>query len=318
MTTPNRKDITFPVSRLLAGSLTDPQTTDAEGKPLVVKSGPNQGKPAVRFFFAIGIAKNADKPHWAHEPWGAIIWAIGHASFPGGQAQRPDFAWKITDGDSTVPNKKGIAPASRDGYKGNWIVSLSSGFAPKAYNADGSAPIDPAGIKRGYYVQVAATVDGNESPNQPGMYINHSMVSLQGFGVEIHSGADPTKAGFGQGVVLPAGASATPIGQFTPPVPLPGAPAAAAGLPPPPAIPGAPAAAPAALAPTAVVPAPGFVPAAVPLAPPPPPAAAPAAPTTKVLTGKAQADAPNVTYAQFIAQGWSDAQLVAAGYLLAA
>lgn len=311
MTTSFRKDITFPVGRLLQGSLTKPQTTDADGKPLVVKSGPNAGQPSKRWFFSVGFAKNEGKPHWGNEEWGGIIWAIGHACFPQGQGQRPDFAWKITDGDSTVPNTKGVAPASREGHKGHWIVSFSSGFAPKAYNADGSAPIDPEGIKLGYYIQVAATVDGNESMQKPGMYINHSMVSLQAFGPEIHTGADPAKAGFGVGVKLPPGASTAPVGQFTPPAPLPGTPATAGSPPPPPAIPGAPAFVAPPAAPTAVAPAPGFVPAPVgPAAPPPPPAA-------KSLTGKAAAEAPGVTYAQFVAQGWNDAQLIAAGYLLA-
>ena len=38
-----RTNFTTPVGRLVMGSLYKPQTTDADGKPLVVKSGPNAG-----------------------------------------------------------------------------------------------------------------------------------------------------------------------------------------------------------------------------------------------------------------------------------
>lgn len=316
MTTPHRKDILLPPGRLVMGSLVKPQTTDADGKPLVVKSGPNQGQTRVNYFFAVAIPKTPGVTHWASEVWGAEFWAIGHATFPGGQATRTDFAWKIVDGDSAIPNKKGQKPCDREGYKGHWVVSCSSGFAPKCYNADGSATLDAAAIKLGDFVQVNTTADGNESTNQPGIYINHNGVSFQWAGKEIYVGTDPSSVGFGKGVVRPAGASAAPTGSFTPPVP-----AVVQGASPPapvaPAIPGATVVIPAPAAPTAVVPVPGFVPAPVaPAAPPAPPT--PVIPMGKQLTGKATSDHPGITYAQFIAHGWNDQQLRDAGYLLAA
>ena len=40
-----------PVGRMVMGSLYDPQTKNAVGEPLVFKTGKNQGKPRVNYFF---------------------------------------------------------------------------------------------------------------------------------------------------------------------------------------------------------------------------------------------------------------------------
>lgn len=288
-----RTNFTSPVGRLLMGSLYKPQTTDAEGHPLVIKSGPNAGQPKVQYFFAVGFPKNPGETHWGQTPWGATIWKVGHEAFPAGQADAPTFAWKIVDGDSQVPNRKGIKPCDREGYPGNWVVSFSSGFAPKIYNKDGSAPIvEPDAVKLGYFVQVNADVDGNNSQQQPGVFINHSMVALSAYGPEIYVGPDPTTAGFGA-AALPAGAMAAPAPAFTPPAaPIPAA--------------------------TAVpsFPVPTFAPPAA-AAPPPMPQAAPnpaflavpqipAAPVHQMLPA-----ANGATYEQMIQAGWNDALLVA-------
>lgn len=300
-----KQNLLTPTGRLLAGSLYKPQTTDADGKPLVIKNGANAGQPTQRFFFALGIKKGAES-HWAETPWGAIIWQTGHAAFPQGQAQSPTFAWKVVDGDSQVPNTKGVKPASREGYPGHWVLSFSSSYAPRVFNSNGSAPIPEVdAVKLGYFVQVAGSVDGNDSPMKPGVYLNHSMVALQGYGPEIVVGPDPTKVGFGGGAA-PAGMSSAPVGGMTA-VPVaagaPVAPPPAAAAPPPAT---APAPAPVA-APVAVVPAAGFAGA-------PPPPAAPVPPTP--AKGWAMAPKANgVTYEAFRAQGWTDRQLIDNGYM---
>ena len=165
-----RTNFTTPVGRLVMGSLYKPQTTDADGKPLVVKSGPNAGQPKVTYFFALAIPKNPGETHWSQTTWGYTIYKAGAEAFP--QAcQAPSFAWKVVDGDSTIPNKKGIAPITREGYKGNWVISFSSGFAPKIYNNDGSqAIVEPDAVKLGYFVQVNADVDGNGSNQNPRLF----------------------------------------------------------------------------------------------------------------------------------------------------
>jgi hypothetical protein len=212
-----RTNFTTPVGRLVLGDLYKPQTTDAEGKPLVCKSGPNIGQSKVVYFFAVAIPKNVGETHWANSPWGAIIWKVGHDAF-NAVADSPVFAWKIVDGDSPIPNRAGKKPCEREGYPGNWVVSFSSGFAPKIYNRDGSSPIvEPGAVKLGYYVQVNGDVDGNGSQQQPGVYINHSMVALSAYGPEIFVGPDVASVGFGT-APLPPGAMAQPPEAFTPPV----------------------------------------------------------------------------------------------------
>lgn len=203
-------NFTTPVGRLLMGSLYTPQTTDAEGKPLVNKSGQNVGQPKVQFFFAVGIAKGPEQ-HWSQTPWGQIIFNEGRTAFP--QAHMaPAFAWKVKDGDSTIPNRVGKRPIDQIGHAGHWILYFTSGFAPKVYNRDGTAAIvEKDAVKPGYFVQVNANVAGNGSVQQPGVFLNHSMVALSAYGEEIIVGPDPTAAGFGQGA-LPAGAMTAPVG----------------------------------------------------------------------------------------------------------
>lgn len=339
-------NITSPVGRIVMGSLYDPSTTDAEGKPLVVKTGPNAGQPRVNYFFALAIPKGPE-PHWAHTPWGQQIWNVGNQAFPNA-AQSPAFAWKIEDGDSQIPNKKGRKPIDNEGWRGHWILKFSGGFAPKVYQQEGAGYVQVMQkdfCKPGYFVEVAFSVDGNGSQSQPGVYINHSMVCFRAYGPEISFGPDVASAGFGQSA-LPAGASMTPPAGA---IPMPQAPAAAPAMPGlPPALPGAPAGympppvpgmpagipqapgvapaplpqggfapmpsapVPGAPAPIPVTPNPGFV-----QVPPPAPApmAPPAAPPIPVRQMTAAAN--GVTYEAYVAAGWSDAQLVQNGMMLA-
>lgn len=205
-------EILTPVGRLVQGSLYKPQTTDIENRPLIYKNGPKTGQPRVEFWFALAIAKNGEK-HWNQTPWGQIIWKVGQAGFPNGQANSPTFSWKIKDGDSTIPNSNGTKPCDQEGFLGHWILSFRSSFAAKICNSDGSQLLlDPDIINTGDYVQVFGNVSDNESAQQPGIYLNHLIVSLAGYGTRISSGADPKSVGFGQHP-LPAGASPIPVSQ---------------------------------------------------------------------------------------------------------
>lgn len=302
-------DLLFPPGRFVQGSLYKPNTTDAEGRPLVVKTGPNAGQTRVDYFIAVAIPK-AGEQHWAHTPWGKQIWDLGHGEWPNGQAQRPDFAWKIIDGDSTIPNKNGVKPCDMVGHAGHWVVKFGGGYAPKIVNRDGSAAIiEPDAVRPGYYVQVFGNVSSNESTQTAGLYMNHRIIALSAYGEEITYGPDAAAVGFGQGA-LPAGASAVPLGGMTPPVttapPVPGgAPSPATASPP---VPGAVATPP----PPVPTPAPnnGFVQNAA-GAPPPPAATAPpppAAPARVMLPA-----AGGVSYEAHIAAGWTDATLIAHG-----
>jgi hypothetical protein len=318
------KSILTPTGRIVYGDLYKAQEKDADGKPRLIKNGPNAGQPATQYAFGLAIAKNPGVFWWA-EPWGAIIYAQAVAAFPQAvanavaeiQAGRDGgkfFAFKVMDGDSTIPNKKGRKPSEREGYPGHWIISFASLYAPRVFNRDGSqALVEPGHVKCGYYVQVEGTVAGNESSQNPGVFINPRMVAMQGFGTEIVSGPDASTVGFGGGPA-PAGMTAAPPGGMPAAPGAPGTPAApTVAAPVAPVVAAAPTAAPP--PPTAVAPNPAIL--AAPAAPPPPVAAAappppPAAAAGPVLTAKAPA---GVTYAQMIANGWNDATLRQHGYL---
>jgi hypothetical protein len=281
---------TTAVGRLVQGSLYKPSTTDMEGKPLVIKTGPNAGQARVDYYFAVAIPKGTET-HWSMTSWGKVIWDVGHRDWPAGQADAPTFAWKIRDGDSTIPNKAGTRPVDQEGFKGCWVVSFSSSYAPKLFTTMGQkTPVpytEDGAIRPGYFVEVAANVAGNGVALNPGVFINHSMVNLRAYGPEIVFGPDPEDAGFGASP-LPAGASLTPLGATTPP------PVTTATAPPP-----------------GVTPHTAF--AFGPAAPPPPPAAAPPPPTASARRMTAKAG--GYTYEALVGQGWTDATLVQHGYM---
>jgi hypothetical protein len=316
----------FPPGRLVQGSPYEPNTTDADGKPLVTKTGPNAGQPRIEYYNAIAIPKTPGVTHWAHEKsddpnvgaWGMNLWNAVAKMWPNGQYQRPDFAFKITDGDSTIPNKKGNRPCDATGFPGCWVLKFGGGYAPKIVNANGSELITEVGaIKLGFFVQMYASISSNKSDQSPGIYLNHRIMALTGWGPEIINGPDPSSVGFGAGP-LPPGASSVPLGGMTLPgngslPPPPGAP-----LPPPGVASLPPAGAPAIPAPppntafsagvTGAPPISTAPPGAV--IPPPPSLAPPPPPVGPTMTAKAEGR----SRADFV--GWTDAQLVEHGYML--
>jgi hypothetical protein len=303
MTQIQATSFTTVTGRLVWGDLYEPRTTDYDGNPLTVKSGPDTGKLTQRFEFGFAVKKNPGEQHWANSALGAIIWAQGHKDHPAA-AQRPDFAWKVVDGDSTIPNRKGNKPCDKEGFPGHWVFTFSSTYAPRIVNANGSAYIlEKDAVNPGDYVQVAGSVAGNTGAT-PGVYLNHNFVALQGHGEPIVNGPDPKTLGFGGGP-QPAGMSSVPVGSMSAPPVTPVPPQTVVVAPPiPPAAVPAPAAAPAPVV-TPVVPHPGI------LATPTPPPVAPAAPVGPVMTAKAN----GTSYAAFIAAGWTDETLRANGYL---
>jgi hypothetical protein len=274
------------VGRLVQGDAFKANTKDHMGNPLTVKTGANAGQPREDFFLALAIPKT--DAGWAELD--QMIKAVAAAGFPqffpqgpNGQCSHPKFAWKITDGDSQQPNSKGSRPCDREGYPGHWILKLSSGFASKVYQRNDAGQLaevtDPAALKRGYYIRVYGSVAANGNTQNPGVYLNHSMIEIVAFGPEIVSGPDANDV-FGAAPALPQGASTTPAAPATPIAP--------------PATTPAPAPAPAA----GVAPAPDFL-------TPPPPAAAPAPAKRMAPNGVAY------TEEQLAASGYTPEQIQA-------
>lgn len=283
-----RVDLLTPVGRLVQGSLYNGSNTDAENRPLIYKTGPNMGQPRVNYWFSVAIQKKGEQ-HWNQTEWGVKIWNVGQSGFPQGQANSPAFAWKIIDGDSAIPNTQGNKPCDNEGFLGHWILKFSGSFAPSLYNENGTLALtEPNAIQLGDFVQVYGYVEDNKSTQQPGVYLNHSMIARAGYGTRIIAGADPKSVGFG-GSPLPVGASSTPIASFAPPVVNAVSPVMA------------PAVAPAPIAPAPMTPPPAYPE----ILTPPAPVAA------KVLTAKAN----GATYEQLISVGWTDDLLVQNGMM---
>lgn len=321
-----RVNITSPVGRVVMGNLYVPNTTDFDGNPLVFKTGTKIGQPRVDYFFALAIPKGAEQ-HWASTEWGAKIWAIGHQAFPQA-AQAPSFAWKIEDGDSVIPNKKGRKNVDTEGYKGHWVIRFSGSMAPKVYRSEGNdvvAEPTPNYIKPGYFAQVLFNVEGNGNQNNPGVYLNHDMVCFRAYGPEIAFGLNVAEAGFGA-APLPAGATLTPPPSA---IPMPSTSPNAQGVGVPPyggsvsAITTVPA------VPIPVVPNPHFlqvpppnptlgVTASIAAAPMPPAPASPSSiPTLPPVPAGPQmtAKANGISQQAYLAAGWTNESLVANGYM---
>jgi hypothetical protein len=337
-------DILFPPGRMVGGSLYKVQDKDAAGKPRVFKSGTRIGQPNPVYYFSLAIPKTAaDNGHWANTPWGNQIWNIGHAGYQRiAEHLRADtIAWKVTDGDSTTPNTKGVKPCEREGYPGHWVLNFSSGYAPRIYHflpgAEHPVPwLDVDAINAGDFIEVQGNIECGEPDSlNPSVFLNHRMVCFRGYGQRIILGVDVATVGFGA-APAPAGASLTPVGSAIAPPP-PGVPAAGT-----PVIPGAnpgyhthvaPPVAPVG----AVVPSTGYpqptgappIPGAP--APAPMPAAAPLIVTSHPGILQAPIVAPPVAAAprytmlqpalgntreQLLAQGWTDQMMVSNGLMV--
>lgn len=315
-------NILFPPGRLIMGDAYKGSDKDDKGQPRLVKSGPNKGQPLTQYFVGVAVPK-AGEANWWDTAWGQQILGVGAQAFPN-IYQNPTFAWKIENGDSTTPNKKGRKPCDMEGAKGHWILKFSSGFAPKVFvqPSAGTFVEDSSGnlIKPGYWVQVSGNVAGNNSSESPGVYLGHSMVLFVKQDAVISSGPDAATAFAGAAVSqLPAGAA--PV--------MPGMPGMPAAAPVAMAAPSMPAATPVAVAPNAAflqppgAPAAPTMPGAAPAAAMPMAAPVPAAPAP-LPTPAAPAAGPVLTPAgvatgytleQYRAGGWTDDQLRASGYI---
>lgn len=227
--------------RFVQGSVDEPQTKDAQGNPRLVKTGPNIGQPNPQFFVAGAVRK--DDPEWPAF-WNTLVTQAA-ADFPnlfpqgpGGACVHPQFSFKVIDGDGLDQNGK--SNSDKEGFAGHWVVRFASSYPPRCFHVGRYHPHEQiqekGAIKRGYFIRINGTVEGNGNAQRPGLYVNLDMVELAGYGPEIVSGPDASAA-FGAGpTALPAGASAAPVGApATGPGPGSGGPVAGpAAAPPPP------------------------------------------------------------------------------------
>lgn len=308
--------IQFPPGRIIMGNVYKGSDKDDKGQPRVVKSGPNKGQPFIQYFIGVAIPKAGEQAWW-QTTWGQQIMGVGAAAFPN-IYQNPSFAWKIDDGDSQVPNKRGKKPCDMEGARGHWILKFSSGFAPKVYaQPQPGVFVEQKDeiLKTGYWCVVSGSCSGNGSTESPGVYLGHSMLLFVKTDAEIQQGPDAASAFAGAIVsqALPAGAAAMPFAAPAMPMGAPGLPTAAPAMMP------APAAAPVPVTPNPAFPGlPGAaaapaMPMAAALPAPPSMPAAPVAPAAPVMTAAGLAT--GHSYAAFRANGWTDDMMRQAGYL---
>lgn len=286
-----------PVGRLVQGDPFEAQTKNMQGQPLMTMSG----QPTQRYF--IGVAFRKDDPAWP--ALYAKLVDSARSAFPAlfdaaGNCTHPRFSWKVADGDGIDDNGK--SNANKEGFAGHWILKFSSSFAPRCFHAGHYQPHeqiqDPHAIKRGYYVRVAGSIEGNSNPTKPGLYVNLNMVELAGMGAVIQTGPDAGAVFGGAPAPLPVGAAPLPMHAGSAPVAVPSMPAVPQ-------------------MPVVVPPNPAFlagpqvpqVPAVPQVAPAPMPAPAPMGPQMTAAAG-------GFTYEQYVAQGWTDDALRAKGMML--
>ncbi len=313
-----KTELRTPVGRMIMGDLYNPQTVDLDGKPIIIKSGPNINQPGKKWFFALAIKKGAEQ-HWAQTIWGKLIYDTAVKDFPNKQYEFSNFAWKVADGDSTLLNQKGNKLCDREGAPGHWILNFST--PPVLLNAanfietcnhNGSEYFNEPGlITPGDYIQVFAYVSGNgeiSGKRNPGMYLTAKIVALRATGEKIFVGVDAKNVGFGddpmpQDARLITNTEVLTTAQIAPHSQS-IAPVTALGAIPVTTIPQHQNV----ITNTPPLPYPQILNPQVPIAPaiptPPPPA--------KKMTEKAG----TISYDQFKANGWKDEQLIQDGYML--
>lgn len=300
--------------RLVGGHPMDQRvvTDDKTGQP---KMQADNVTPRTEAYVGIAVAKQGEA-NWWETDWGQKIYNTAQRDWPNGEYGAPTFAWKVVDGDSAIPNKKGKKPCEREGWPGHWVLHCSTGIAIKCYHPGRYDPTqqiqNKAEIKPGDYCRVLINCRGNNPTQSPGVYLNPTLFELSRAGIEIILDSGPSAADAFGGTVaqLPQNAQVDP-NATAPAVPAtpatPGAPAAPAQTPAAPAAPATAPAAPGAPAP-AVQPATDILqPGTAPAAPPAPAAPAPTAPKTYNVQGQ------NYTAEQLKASGWSDEQIAALG-----
>lgn len=173
--------VTTPEGRIVQGHPVErQQVKDDKGKPII-----ENGQNKTEVFFALAIPKGQETD-WKQTPWGQQINMAAmdpEHGYPNGEYQHPSFSWKVDDGDSTIPNKRGNRPCDRDGFPGHWVVKFTTLFDIPCFPADNITDegrftavtklSNPENYpKTGDYFQVAFSTRGNKPSQSPGVYIN--------------------------------------------------------------------------------------------------------------------------------------------------
>lgn len=190
-----------PTGRIVQGNpLFKSPVMEDDGK--TQKTG-KDGQPSFNYWFNVAFDKR-DPAVW---PMICAIKQEAAASFPGLFPQgwnpnaqnegcvRPDFAFKIKDGDGVDLNGK--PHANKEGWGGCYVLQISTyASQPRCYDAlNNNAPLtELEQIHTGKFVRVSLTIKGNgwtgQGNSKPGIFVNPEGVQLVGHGAKITSGPD--------------------------------------------------------------------------------------------------------------------------------
>jgi len=128
---------------------------------------------------------------------------------------RPDFAFKVVDGDGMDLNGK--PHSNKEGWGGHYILKISTyAGTMKCYDGlQNNLPItDMEAIHTGKFVRVSLDIKGNgwtgQGNSKPGLFINPDGVQLVGHGAKISGGPDAeTMFAAPVSTYVPAGMSTT-------------------------------------------------------------------------------------------------------------
>lgn len=195
------------VGRFVNGSITEKRTKDSDNREIPADKQ--------RYEFGVAFEKAAIWPMLTEQWYPFLAGAMARdqnalTRMTNWFSTMQGFSMKVSDGDK--PNSQG---AFNEHTKGCFVVYFSSMYPPKAVGPDPAfTEIDPAIIKRGFYVQVAGNIGSNDQPgDRAGIYVNGNVMRLIAEGDEIRGGIDAASAfgGAAAPTALPPGAR--PLGS---------------------------------------------------------------------------------------------------------
>lgn len=212
----------LPEGRIVKGHpMLDRAKTDDKDVPVLDKFGVQVQER----YIAIAIPKTG--VDWKQTDWGQKIVQCASDPVEGyslAEQSSPIFSWKIVDGDSAVPNRKGNAPKDSEGFPGHWVIHMTTNIPYAVYaNREWAIPVtDSNEVKTGDYARIYVAVKGNKPAKTPGVYVNPRMCEITRAGQQIITDNLPSAASVFGGGAAPATTTTTqqpPAPPVAPPAP---------------------------------------------------------------------------------------------------
>ena len=175
--------------RIVMGHPVKRQTmTDDKGNKLFNDDGTTK----TQHFFVLAVPKGAEQD-WKQTEWGQKVLQVASNGYRNGEVNRPDFSWKVEDGDSQIPNKKGRKNCDTEGHPGHWIIKCTTQLHCPCFPYNKYSPFDAItdenAVKCGDYYMISIECADNTNKGAPaktpGVYMNPKASVFIRSGVEI-------------------------------------------------------------------------------------------------------------------------------------